>query len=117
VFSSDNGGPIYFGGSSGANNWCVKRSLSIPYSSLHRKLVNDLPRQTGQTDHRYREEEVDETDRGRFSRRRPQAVTRRKSVELARRYSCECLGVENGIFFEFSLCLSRACLGKMMHFI
>jgi hypothetical protein len=99
VFSSDNGGPIYFGGSSGANNWCVKRSLSIPYSSLHRKLVNDLPRQTGQTDHRYREEEVDETDRGRFSRRPPQAVARRKSVELARRYSCECLGVENGVFF------------------
>jgi tetratricopeptide (TPR) repeat protein len=26
------------------------------------------------------------------------------------------LGAENGIFFEFSLCLSRACLGKMMHF-
>jgi hypothetical protein len=24
---------------------------------------------------------------------------------------------ENGTFFEFSLCLSRACLGKMMHFI
>ena len=24
---------------------------------------------------------------------------------------------ENGLFFEFSLCLSRACLGKMMHFI
>ena len=24
---------------------------------------------------------------------------------------------ENGTFFEFSLCLSRACLGKIMHFI
>ena len=24
---------------------------------------------------------------------------------------------ENGTFFEFSLCLSRACLGKRMHFI
>eukprot|EP01046_Picozoa_sp_COSAG06_P009441 COSAG06_NODE_494_length_15057_cov_7.707782_8_plen_66_part_00 len=22
---------------------------------------------------------------------------------------------ENGTFFEFSLCLSRACLGKIMH--
>jgi hypothetical protein len=26
-------------------------------------------------------------------------------------------GAENGIFFEFSLCLSRACLGKMIVFI
>jgi hypothetical protein len=26
-------------------------------------------------------------------------------------------GRENGIFFEFSLCLSRACLGKMIDFI
>eukprot|EP01046_Picozoa_sp_COSAG06_P043131 COSAG06_NODE_5606_length_3366_cov_5.365473_1_plen_43_part_10 len=25
--------------------------------------------------------------------------------------------VKNGIFFEFSLCLSRACLGKMFVFI
>jgi hypothetical protein len=24
---------------------------------------------------------------------------------------------ENGTFFEFSLCLSRACLGKIIHFI
>eukprot|EP01046_Picozoa_sp_COSAG06_P011667 COSAG06_NODE_669_length_13222_cov_8.235922_8_plen_152_part_00 len=24
---------------------------------------------------------------------------------------------ENGTFFEFSLCLSRVCLGKIMHFI
>jgi hypothetical protein len=24
---------------------------------------------------------------------------------------------ENGTFFEFSLCLSRACLGKITHFI
>ena len=24
---------------------------------------------------------------------------------------------ENGIFLEFSLCLSRACLGKIIHFI
>jgi hypothetical protein len=24
---------------------------------------------------------------------------------------------ENGTFFEFSLCSSRACLGKIMHFI
>jgi hypothetical protein len=27
------------------------------------------------------------------------------------------LAWENGTFFEFSLCLSRACLGKIMHFI
>jgi hypothetical protein len=27
------------------------------------------------------------------------------------------LAWENGTFFEFSLCLSRACLGKRMHFI
>jgi len=26
-------------------------------------------------------------------------------------------GAKNGIFFEFSLCLSRACLGKMIVFI
>lgn len=26
VFSSDNGGPIYFGGNSGANNWPLVRS-------------------------------------------------------------------------------------------
>ena len=24
---------------------------------------------------------------------------------------------ETPLFFEFSLCLSRACLGKMMHFM
>ena len=27
------------------------------------------------------------------------------------------LAMRNAIFFEFSLCLSRACLGKMTHFI
>ena len=31
-------------------------------------------------------------------------------------YLCR-MGAENGIFFEFSLCLSRACLGKMIVYI
>jgi hypothetical protein len=29
----------------------------------------------------------------------------------------EALEVKNGIFFQFSLCLSRACLGKIIVFI
>jgi hypothetical protein len=33
------------------------------------------------------------------------------------RYALPVLGAKNGIFFEFSLCLSRACLGKMIVFI
>jgi hypothetical protein len=46
-----------------------------------------------------------------------------KDVRVSHRASSyptqrSCRGpAENGIVFEFSLCLSRACLGKIMHFI
>eukprot|EP01046_Picozoa_sp_COSAG06_P057595 COSAG06_NODE_11278_length_1534_cov_1.241812_2_plen_130_part_00 len=33
------------------------------------------------------------------------------------RKSLNVTGAKNGIFFEFSLCLSRACLGKMIVYI
>jgi hypothetical protein len=44
----------------------------------------------------------------RWSARRPQRLYGLGTRMLLR---------ENGTFFEFSLCLSRACLGKIMHFI
>jgi hypothetical protein len=48
---------------------------------------------------------------------RPLSMTNKLNERMATFRSVLSHLEENGTFFEFSLCLSRACLGKMIVFI